>query len=380
MTRARRRRGGPGTKAPTKGRAKTLERVETNPRNGSKRGAANQNAVSMTKGRARRARGQRDKRPEVPSRRARVQTPKTRGHQTRNQMCIQVSLLKSPKSHKVQLQGPVAVVILRPPSRLLMTNLGICRWRRRHPCMPNPLKVSNTSPYMFIPPAQFCLVCTSKPHLGCTYCRPASPPPKKNVLYFGEKAGRGIINCGDKATAELIKSLIPKIVGPDGTTFKGWYRWESVDTLVTVIIEDKALLEYERLEPMLRLSNGLKHDDLSGFKIHRYSNTTLRRVTFGAHGETLERLKQIKATRGKLYLGFLCCRMVISGQNQQQPQEQQQKNPAVMHWSCHRAHFRNQWREFKPPLNLSHQALCPPPGLNRLSILPTSTAALTVNV
>ena len=154
------------------------------------------------------------------------------------------------------------------------------------------------------------------------------PVPPQNVLYFGERAGRGLINCGDKATAELIKSLIPKIVGPDGTTFKGWYRGESGDTLVTVIIEDKALLEDERLEQMLRLSNGLKHDDLAGFKIHRYPNTTLRRVTFGAHGETLERLKQIKATRGKLNLGFLCCRMVISGQNQQPQAQEQQKTPS----------------------------------------------------
>ena len=101
---------------------------------------------------------------------------------------------------------------------------------------------------------------------------------------------------------------------------------ESGDTLVTVIIEDKGFLEDHRLKPMLRLSNGLKHDDLSGFKVNKFPNTNLRKVTFGGHGETLKRLKQIKATRGKLNLGFLCCRMVISGQNQQQ-QNPQVQNP-----------------------------------------------------
>ena len=78
---------------------------------------------------------------------------------------------------------------------------------------------------------------------------------------------------------------------------------------------------------MLRLSNGLKHDDLAGFKVHKFPNTNLRKVTFGAHGETLERLKTIKSTRGKLNLGFLCCRMVISGQNQQQQGQQVVQNP-----------------------------------------------------
>ena len=78
---------------------------------------------------------------------------------------------------------------------------------------------------------------------------------------------------------------------------------------------------------MLRLSNGLKHDDLTGFKVHKYPNTNLRKVTFGAHGETLERLKQIKSTRCKLNLGFLCCRMVVSGQNQQQQGQQVVQKP-----------------------------------------------------
>ena len=137
------------------------------------------------------------------------------------------------------------------------------------------------------------------------------PPPV--VLYLGEKGGRGVINCGDRTTAETVKRLVPNIVGPDGTTFNAWYRGETGDTLVTVIIEDKGLLEDHRIEPMLRLSNGLKHDDLAGFKVHKFPNTNLRKVTFGAHGETLERLKTIKSTRGKLNLGFLCCRMVISG-------------------------------------------------------------------
>ena len=151
------------------------------------------------------------------------------------------------------------------------------------------------------------------------------PPPV--VLYFGEKGGRGVINCGDRTTAETVKRLVPNIVGPDGTTFNAWYRGETGDTLVTVIIEDKGLLEDHRIEPMLRLSNGLKHDDLSGFKVHKFPNTNLRKVTFGAHGETLERLKTIKSTRGKLNLGFLCCRMVISGQNQQQQGPQVVQNP-----------------------------------------------------
>ena len=92
------------------------------------------------------------------------------------------------------------------------------------------------------------------------------------------------------------------------------------DTLVTVIIEDKGLLEDHRLEPMLRLSNGLKHYGLSG---SISSKNCLEKGYFWAHGDTLKRLKQIKATRGKLNLGFLCCRMTISGQNQQQnPQVQ----------------------------------------------------------
>ena len=151
------------------------------------------------------------------------------------------------------------------------------------------------------------------------------PPPV--VLYFGEKGGRGVINCGDRTTAETVKRLVPNIVGPDGTAFNAWYRGETGDTLVTVIIEDKGLLEDHRIEPMLRLSNGLKHDDLAGFKVHKFPNTNLRKVTFGAHGETLERLKTIKSTRGKLNLGFLCCRMVISGQNQQQGQQVVQNPP-----------------------------------------------------
>ena len=124
-----------------------------------------------------------------------------------------------------------------------------------------------------------------------------------------------------------VKALVPNIIGPDGTTFNAWYRGESGDTLVTVIIEDKGLLEDHRIEPMLRLSNGLKHDDLSGFKVHKFPNTNLRKVTFGAHGDTLERFKTIKATKGKLNLGFLCCRMVISGQNQQQQGQQVVQNP-----------------------------------------------------
>ena len=202
------------------------------------------------------------------------------------------------------------------------------------------------------------------------------PPPV--VLYFGEKGGRGVINCGDRTTAETVKRLVPNIVGPDGTAFNAWYRGESGDTLVTVIIEDKGLLEDHRIEPMLRLSNGLKHDDLAGFKVHKFPNTNLRKVTFGAHGETLERLKTIKSTRGKLNLGFLCCRMVISGQNQQQQQGQQVvQNPPpnqAMHWSCQRAHFRpslrlpvlSLWRGLnnKIPLNLS-LVQCPHKGLGQ---------------
>ena len=158
--------------------------------------------------------------------------------------------------------------------------------------------------------------------------------------------------------------------------FNAWYRGESGDTLVTVIIEDKGLLEDHRIEPMLRLSNGLKHDDLAGFKVHKFPNTNLRKVTFGAHGETLERLKQIKSTRGKLNLGFLCCRMVISGQNQQQQGQQvvQAPPPRVMHWSCLRVPFRvslglpalNPWKgSNKTPLSLSHQAQCPHKGLGQ---------------
>ena len=40
------------------------------------------------------------------------------------------------------------------------------------------------------------------------------PIPPQNILFFGEKAGRGVINCGDKASAELIKSLMPKSSDP----------------------------------------------------------------------------------------------------------------------------------------------------------------------
>jgi len=120
------------------------------------------------------------------------------------------------------------------------------------------------------------------------------PSPPAIIGELGPQSGRGLLCVGNEASAVWVKNTVAKIE-IDGQRYRVWKQGEDTTRLITVIIKDKGIALPEMIPKFLRLCNRLPENSVfHQFKVIKQQGSTTRRVVFGARGELLERLREIR--------------------------------------------------------------------------------------
>ena len=120
------------------------------------------------------------------------------------------------------------------------------------------------------------------------------PSPPAIIGELGPQSGRGLFCVGNEASAVWIKNTVAKFE-IEGQRYRVWRQGEDTTRLVTVIIKDKGIAMPEMIPKFLRLCNRLPENSVfHQFKVIKQQGSTTRRVVFGARGELLERLREIR--------------------------------------------------------------------------------------
>ena len=133
-----------------------------------------------------------------------------------------------------------------------------------------------------------------------------------NMANYKFMNGHGVLLASNQRSADWYMTATMAI-SRDGKLFRAWKTGEVSTTLVTIIVKDNGYTPNENLLPLIRACNRIPdHCQFHQMKVKTYQTNDTRKITFGAKGELLDILHDLKTSQGYINFTGLKCDFTIS--------------------------------------------------------------------
>ena len=133
-----------------------------------------------------------------------------------------------------------------------------------------------------------------------------------NMANYRFMNGHGVLLASNQRSADWYRTATLAI-SRDGKLFRAWKTGEVSTTLVTIIVKDNGYTPNENLIPLIRACNRIPdHCQFHQMKVKTYQTNDTRKITFGAKGELLDLLHDLKTSPGYINFTGLKCDFTIS--------------------------------------------------------------------